>query len=167
MDFHALYERYAPHVHRFALFLCGDDVLAEDITSETFVRAWVAQGNIVQETVKAYLFAIARNIYRDSLRRARQHLPLTDSVEPSTNVERGLHAKSELRVVLFAMQRLPEADRAALLMRAQDGMSYEEIAHALQLTVSNVKVKVHRARLRLMEAREGTEPPDSLSRKEP
>jgi RNA polymerase sigma-70 factor (ECF subfamily) len=48
------------------------------------------------------------------------------------------------------MQRLPEIDRAALLMRAQDQMSYEEISHALNLSVSAAKVKIHRARLKLM-----------------
>ena len=39
MDFHSLYQSYAPQVHRFVLFLCGDAALADDITSETFVRA--------------------------------------------------------------------------------------------------------------------------------
>jgi Sigma-70 region 2 len=38
-DFHSLYQSYAPQVHRFVLFLCGDAALADDITSETFVRA--------------------------------------------------------------------------------------------------------------------------------
>jgi RNA polymerase sigma-70 factor (ECF subfamily) len=50
------------------------------------------------------------------------------------------------------MQELPEVDRAALLMRAQEGMSYEEIAHALDLSLAAVKVKIHRARQRLMHA---------------
>ena len=56
MDFHSLYQSYAPLVHRFALFLCGDGALADDITSETFVRAWTARGKIKEATVKAYLY---------------------------------------------------------------------------------------------------------------
>jgi RNA polymerase sigma-70 factor (ECF subfamily) len=44
---------------------------------------------------------------------------------------------------------LPEIDRAALLMRAQDGMPYEQIAEILKLSTANAKVKVHRARLKL------------------
>lgn len=155
MDFHALYERYAPHVRRFALFLCGDHALADDITSETFVRAWVTQGKIVQESVKAYLFAIARNLYHDAMREARRRAPLGDVlVEQRASVQKDLEMKSELRLVMDAIQKLPEADRAALLMRAQDDMSYEEISQVLQLPVSNVKVKVHRARLKLIEARQ-------------
>ncbi|HET9183328.1 MAG TPA: RNA polymerase sigma factor [Candidatus Angelobacter sp.] len=65
-DFHSLYQSYAPQVQRFVLFLCGDASLADDITSDTFVRAWTARGKIREATVKAYLFTIARNLYRDS-----------------------------------------------------------------------------------------------------
>ena len=69
MDFSSLYRRYAPDVHRFALFLSGNAALAEDLTAETFVRALVAQDTLRVDTVKAYLMAIARNLYIDTLRR--------------------------------------------------------------------------------------------------
>lgn len=154
MDFHALYERYAPQVHRFALFLCGDAWLADDIASETFVRAWLSPEKIMQETVKAYLFTIARHLYYDALRSAKRYAPLDPSAhEAGASVQKDLEIKSELRTVLVAMQELAEPDRAALLMRAQDGMPYEEISQVLGMTVNNVKVRIHRARLRLMEAR--------------
>ena len=55
--------------------------------------------------------------------------------------------------VLRALQEFPEVDRAALLMRADEGLPYEEIAVALGLPVATVKVKVHRARLRLAQMR--------------
>ena len=155
MDFHALFERYAPHVRRFALFLCGDHALADDITSETFVRAWVTQDRIVQDSVKAYLFAIARNLYRDAVRGSSRRAPLGDApTDPGPSIHHDLEMKSELGLVMEAIQKLPETDRAALLMRAQDGMSYEEISQVLQLPVTNVKVKVHRARLKLLQARQ-------------
>ena len=152
-DFHALYESYAPHVRRFALFLCGNEALADDITSETFVRAWTAPGAIRQETVKAYLFTIARNLYHDSLHHARRHTVL-DKAMPDGQVSapKQMEIRSELSFVLAAMQELPEVDRAAMLMRAQEGMSYAEIAHSLDLSVAAVKVKIHRARRRLMQA---------------
>jgi len=62
-DFHALYVRYSPDVFRFALYLSGDRHDAEDITSETFVRAWTAPGPIRAATVKGYLLTIARNLF--------------------------------------------------------------------------------------------------------
>jgi RNA polymerase sigma-70 factor, ECF subfamily len=150
-DFEALYERYAPHVRRFALFLTGDPSRADDITSETFVRAWTTPGKIRQETVKAYLFTIARNLYRDSLHRSRRLAALHDDIRDNkADAQKRAEDFSELKFVLAEMQRLPEIDRAALLMRAQDQMSYEEISRALNLSVSAVKVKIHRARLKLM-----------------
>jgi RNA polymerase sigma-70 factor, ECF subfamily len=62
--------------------------------------------------------------------------------------------KAELNAVMAALRLLSEVDRAALLMRVQEEMPYEEIAQTLNLPVTTVKVKVHRARLKLMQARE-------------
>ena len=56
MDFHTMYQRYAVDVNRFVLYLSGDASVAEDITSEAFVRTWTAPANIRTATVKAYLF---------------------------------------------------------------------------------------------------------------
>jgi DNA-directed RNA polymerase specialized sigma24 family protein len=63
ITFHDLYERYAADVYRFAYWLTSHQADAEDITSETFVRAWVGRERIQVETVKAYLLTIAPPIY--------------------------------------------------------------------------------------------------------
>src|SRR5690242_17548124 len=155
MDFHSLYQSYAPQVHRFALFLCGDAALADDITSETFVRAWTSRGKIREATVKAYMFTIARNLYRDHLRRNNRLTELEESIpDPKTGLASRTEHKAELETIMTALSKLSEVDRAALLMRAQEEMPYEEIAQALGLPVTTVKVKVHRARLKLMQSRE-------------
>jgi RNA polymerase sigma-70 factor (ECF subfamily) len=154
-DFHSLYRSYSPQVHRFALFLCGDSALADDITSETFVRAWTSRGKIREATVKAYLFTIARNLYRDHLRRTNRLTELEESIpDPNVGLATRTEHKAELNAVIGELRRLSEVDRAALLMRVQEEMPYEEIAQALNLPVTTVKVKVHRARLKLMRARE-------------
>ncbi len=155
-------------MHRFALYLSGDPALADDITSETFVRAWGARERVDLATVRGYLLAIARNLLRHELRRAGRReaagvppgeaLP---SAEPSP--ERRTLARAELARVLAALQELPESDRAALLLRAESGLSYDEIARALSLPLTSVKVKIHRARLRLAAAR----PPRENAHHEP
>src|SRR5215472_9068534 len=153
-DFHTLYQTYAPLVRRFALFLCGDPALADDITSDTFVRAWRSQEKIREATVKAYLFTIARNLYRDHRRRQKPVSELNESIpDPSLDLQIRAEQKAEVRELMSALQQLSEVDRAALLMRVQEEMSYEEIAHALELPLSSVKVKIHRARLKLIKAR--------------
>jgi RNA polymerase sigma-70 factor (ECF subfamily) len=153
--FQEIYERYAKDVHRFALYLSGDHALAEDITSETFVRLWASDEKTIRMlTVKAYLFAIARHLYIDSRRSTSRHIVIDSELpEPGTSPEMQAVYKSELRQVLRLLQEIPEVDRAALLMRAQQGMSYEEIGRVLRISLAAVKIKIHRARLNLSEAR--------------
>src|SRR5438270_13097758 len=79
-DIESLYKRYAPDVRRFVLFLSGDPVMADEITSDTFVSAWLARDRIRQPTVKSYLFVIARNLYRDLQRRGARHTELDESM---------------------------------------------------------------------------------------
>jgi RNA polymerase sigma-70 factor (ECF subfamily) len=150
-EFEALYGRYAADVFRFALFLSGNRADAEDITSETFVRAWAASDTIRAGTVKAYLFAIARNQFR-MLRRRERLRPSQVSAwmaDPNPGPADIVVSQIELERVLTTLQRLPESDRAALLMRGQDAMHYEVIASVLEISVAAAKVKVHRARIKL------------------
>lgn len=150
--FHAIYARYSRDVLRFALYLSGQEAQAEDLASETFLRLWSAAEPIRTETVKAFLFSIVRNLVRERLRGAPRPVELDGELadlRPGPAAQAG--GRFELRAVLSALQRLPDADRAALLMRVQDGMSYEEISRVLGLSLAAVKVRIHRARLKLNE----------------
>ena len=149
-DFTALYRRYAPDVFRFALYLSGEQSEAEDITAETFVRVWTSPERIEMVTVKGYLFTIARNLFLQGLRKSARQVGLDREPRDGRATPEALaEGKSELRAVLAEMRRLPEVDRAALLMRALEGLPYEEIARALGISLAAAKVKVHRARLAL------------------
>jgi RNA polymerase sigma-70 factor (ECF subfamily) len=157
-EFEALYRRHATDVHRFALYLTGDRALAEDIVSETFVRVWTSPSDVRPATVKAYLFTIARRIFLDGRRRNARLAPLEDGhADQGPDPHARAAARDELERTLAALQTLPETDRAALLMRAQDGLPYEDIAASLGLSVAAAKVKVHRARVRLAQAGLGPE----------
>ena len=154
-DFEDLYRRYAPDVYRFALYLSGSPAQAEDLASETFVRVWTARDNIRTASVKAYLFTIARNLHVDGRRRDARNVELPELLlDPSPGPEVEAQDKQALDTVLRALQQIPEVDRAALLMRAQDGLPYEEIAAALGIPLASARVKVHRARLRLADLRD-------------
>lgn len=154
-DIENLYKHYAGDVRRFVLYLCGDEVMADEITSDTFVRAWMAGDRIRQPTVKSYLFAIARNAYIDLLRRAARHTELDENM-PDTRIsaQTQMEESAEVRAVLAALQQLPEMDRTVLLMRALDEMPYEEIAETLGIPVVAARVRVHRARVKLMQTRQ-------------
>ncbi len=151
--FHELYESYARDVYRFALYLSSDPALADDITSETFIRVWNSPGEVRFATVKAYLLAIARNLYLMERRRSWRRESLDEALaDAGRDALREVEAKEELERVLRALQDVAEADRAAVLLRAE-GLSYEEIAFTLGLPLATVKVKVHRTRLRLTQVR--------------
>jgi RNA polymerase sigma-70 factor (ECF subfamily) len=154
-EFQDIYQRYAQDVYRFALYLSGNQVLAEDITSETFARLWASDEKMIRMlTIKSYLFAIARHLYVDSRRSALHHVAIDPELpETGTSPEMLAIHKSELREVLRLLQEIPVVDRAALLMRAQHGTPYEEIAQVFGISLAAVKIKIHRARLRLAEAR--------------
>ena len=150
ISFEEVYQRYSQDVFRFAFYLCDDRAQAEDIASGAFVRLWTAPAPLRTATIKAYLFAIARNFYLHERRSDMRRGQMDDAMpDPAIDPEGSAGQKEALRAVFQGLKQLPEVDRSALLMRAMHEMPYEEIAAVLGLPVSTVKVKVHRARLRL------------------
>ncbi len=154
VDFHQIYERYAPDVRRFCYWLSGDPTVADDATAETFARAWTQRESIRVGTVKAYLLAIARNVVLHHFRRARPLAELDpDALDPAPDAERSLLGREELERVRRALGAVREEDRAAFLLRVEHELSYDDIARTLGLSLSAAKVKVHRVRLKLAAAR--------------
>jgi RNA polymerase sigma-70 factor (ECF subfamily) len=149
-DLAGLYRRHAAEVRRFALHLSGDPSTAEDITSETFVRLYGAREREEIRSMRAYLLAIARNLYLQGRRGQRRTDEIHETLpDPAPSVERTRAARRELARTLDALQQLPELDRAALLLRAQEELPYDEIAAALGITPVAARVRIHRARARL------------------
>ncbi len=153
----ALFQSYHQPLVRFLTRQLGDSDWAEEIAQETFVRA-LKQDDIISE--RAWIFAVAMNIMRDDTRREarrRRRLELMREearsesvVEPGpTTMERDDDRDAARR----AVDALPQRDRDALMMR-EEGLSYEEIATALDLAVGSVGTTLSRARRRLIEAYE-------------
>jgi len=157
-NFHGLYQRYATDVYRFAFWLCGNSDDAKDIVSETFIRMWTTKVPIRTETVKAYLFTIARNLFLQQQRKSRLRTAFDENrIDAAPNADVVTEMRSELQQTLQNLQKLPETDRSALILRAYHALSYEEIARILQISVSAVKVKIHRARLKLLQIAQSLE----------
>jgi len=153
-SFVEVYNAHARDVYRFALYLSGDRAVAQDITSETFLRVWMAEQPVRMTSVKAWLFVIARNLFRHELRRLRRREPLDVEMAAAVSVEADAEVREECERVCRSLAELPEVDRSAVLMRV-GGLAYEEIAGMLGVSVAAAKVKVHRARLRLAKANPG------------
>jgi RNA polymerase sigma-70 factor (ECF subfamily) len=152
MTFEQLYQTHFADVHRFALWLCRNPADADDLAAETFVRAWGQRRRLRTETLRGYLFAITRRLHVDRLRADRRRGELPDEVrDPAPAPDRRTAARLDLAAVRSAIEKLPELDRAALVLRAEHGLSHAEIARVLEISESAARVKVHRARRRLLD----------------
>lgn len=150
--FQELYDRHWRDVYRFALFLSGNPAQAEDLASDTFMRAWSARGSIRDATVRAYLLTITRNLWRDTKRRNARLVPLDEATVPT--IEARGEALLDLGWAERQLELVPAGDRAALLLHARDGLSYEEVARRLDISVGAVKSRIFRARAALHALRE-------------
>jgi RNA polymerase sigma-70 factor (ECF subfamily) len=151
LNFSDLYESYAAEVYRFALWLCGDGSESEDITSETFIRAWAHNSKIRTETLKAYLFTIARNVYLEMQRKDKNHVNFDlDYPDPAPEPDSVVESKFDLHRIRRHLQTFPEVDQSAFVLRVQHELPYAEIARILGISVPAAKVKVHRVRRKIL-----------------
>jgi RNA polymerase sigma-70 factor (ECF subfamily) len=152
----ALYDAYAGSVFNYLLRLSGDRPLAEDLTSETFFRAILAIDSFRGDAnVKTWLIRIARNLYLRRVEREQRLISLEamqakgfQLYAPQASPEKRLLQKEHGEAIQAALLRLSENDRTLLLLVSQEGMPHKDIAVILDISVSAVKVRLHRARLR-------------------
>ena len=154
-----VYDRFGARIHRFLRDLCGGDAPAWDATQETFARAFNGMQSLRDDArLGPFLFGIARNVSREQRKRTRRDLALgeevvaqTDSVGRATPESIALGAEA-LRIVERALDALPEHRRAALLMRVDHHLPYDEIAESLGWSVAKAKIEVFRGRESLRRA---------------
>lgn len=162
--FTRIYRRHASAVHAVLAAEVGSDV-AEDITAETFARAWLHRRRFRDErdgSVRPWLMGIARNVLRDSARarrvdeRGRQRLgvPWESSGEMETEVAARLDAAAEAPGLLA---QLSSAERAAVELRVVEDLPFEEVARRLEVKPAAARLRVSRALRRLSGQGSGTE----------
>ena len=151
----ALFDAYHKPLVRYLTRQMGDSDWADEIAQETFVRA-LKQDVIASE--RSWIFAVAMNLMRDETRRDARHRRrlelMRDEAKAGSVVMPGpssMERDEERDIARRAVAMLAERDRDALLMK-EEGLSYEEIATALELSPASVGTTLSRARRRLMEA---------------
>ena len=147
------YEEYKHKLYSYLVYKSRDREVSKDIMQESFTRHFQHYGN---NTVlsPALLFTIARNAFIDHLRQ-KNKFQISENKKPQISAEQEdtLIARQENERILSAMKRLPELDREILLL-AVGGVAYKDIAVTFKLSVSNIKIRVHRARIRLRQMME-------------
>ena len=153
--FRHIFERWARPVVSFVYDMVGDRALAEDLTQETFVRAYKYLDALRDESkFSTWLFSIAKNVAREHLRSAHNRsrkVALDDETVLELPDERptpaGALLDKELNgVVRHALGALDEDKRLVFTLKVFQGRSYEEIAEITGFSVPKVKTDLHRAR---------------------
>lgn len=158
--FRVLFERHAPAVWRFARDLFQDEAAADEATQETFVRAHGKLASLRDDTrLSSWLLGIVRHLHLESLRGRPPHLDVADEEHevlleaalPSPTPEALLLDRELEGLLSEALGSLREERRAALLLRIDHGLGYEDIAQVMGWTLPKVKNEIHRARMQLRE----------------
>lgn len=153
--FRQLFERYSRPVISFVFDMVGDRALAEDLTQETFVRAYRHLGTLREEDkFSTWLFSIAKNVAREHLRSAERRtskVELDDESVLELRDERQTPANDLLdkelnAVVRRALAGLDEDKRLVFTLKIFQQRSYEEIAEITGFSLPKVKTDLHRAR---------------------
>jgi RNA polymerase sigma factor (sigma-70 family) len=156
--FRAIHDRYRQRLFAYTRqMLGGSRSDAEDALQDVFLRAYGALRHDDRPvTLRAWLYRVAHNRCIDHLRRPVPaaaevfELSRTPPHDPPDETER----REDLRRLVQDVQRLPEQQRSALLMRELDGLSYAELADALRTSIPAIKSLLVRARMGLVEAGE-------------
>jgi RNA polymerase sigma-70 factor (ECF subfamily) len=159
-----LVTRHQGPIYNLMFRMTRSEDQAFDLSQETFVRAFEKLDGF--DTDKAFfpwLYTLGMNVARDHLRKHVQERQSTQSLELLSGETADVpdpscpHDQAADRVLLEqALGALPHDTREALIMRFREGFSYQEIAHALDIGLSNAKMKIHRG-LELMRATLRTE----------
>jgi RNA polymerase sigma-70 factor (ECF subfamily) len=147
-EYRTFYKRYKDKLFAYLMRMTGDYYLSSDIMQESFTRHLEHYGE--QTPSISLLYTIARNALFDSARKQRYSTEPTEYPDDySSNQENIILVREEYRQVLLAMQRLKKDERDIIALAISGELSYQEIASIAGISEANVKVKIHRARLKL------------------
>jgi len=149
--FGLLYDFYMPRIYRFVLIKVGQREEAEDLTHQTFLKAWEHMETYESRgfPFSSWLYRIARNSVIDHYRKSRPQVNI-DDLSPDIIREEStqggdLQIKMEWAVMLEAIFKLKDLEQDVLIMRFVDEMPHKEVAKAIGKSEQATKVIQHRA----------------------
>jgi RNA polymerase sigma-70 factor, ECF subfamily len=153
IDWEAVYNEQMPRVYNFFRYRVGDEPLAEDLTAETFEKAWRARERYRSNlgAFSTWLFAIARNVATDYFRRRREEISL-ERIRQQTSgpsLEAMIQQKADLARLSGLLAELPARERELVALKYGAELNNREIANVTQLSASNVGTILHRVVERL------------------
>jgi len=138
---------YADNVFRFIMKNIGHEADARDFVQSAFEKMWRNKQHVITEKSKSYLFTVAYHQMIDHIRKTKK----TKFVSSFEQDERVVYqTNNQLKQTLLqALNQLNETQKSLVLLKDYEGYNYQEIGEIMNLSVSQVKVYLHRARLQL------------------
>lgn len=152
MDFEQVYQTYFKSVYRYIRRLSGDEQLAEEITSETFVQVMRSIGSFRGDCdLRVWICQIAKNTYYTHLKKQNRVAALDEEAwlalaDPAAPVEERLDAKEDAQRIRALLHTLPEPYKEVFMWRTLGELSFAEIGALYGKTVNWACVTYHRAR---------------------
>jgi RNA polymerase sigma-70 factor (ECF subfamily) len=144
-DYNDCVDNFADGVYRFIVKNIRHTEDAQDIVQSAFEKLWVNRAQVLPEKAKSYLFTVAYHQMIDHIRKSNK-MPLSD--EASIPHQPINQAQTELKELLMrAVNELNPTQKSLVLLKDYEGYSYQEIAEIMNLSDSQVKVYLHRARI--------------------
>ncbi len=148
-DFEALYQVELPRIYNFFRYRVGDGQLAEDLTADTFEKAWRHRERYNRDLAafSTWLFTIARRVAVDYYRKHRAETPLDELVDVAAgeNAEDRAQQRADFARLSVLLARLADRDRELVALKYGAGLTNRAIAGLTGLSESNVGVILHRA----------------------
>ncbi len=156
--FEILFERYTPRLLNFLARMVRDRGRAEELTQDVFVRVYTAAERYEPRAkFSTWVFGIAHNLALNDLDRAyrkreRAFVPggMPEPRDPLPDADDRIAARQLGEALEAGLTKLPDRQRAALLLRSEQGLDYQEIGEVMGASVSGVKSLLHRARESLL-----------------
>lgn len=149
------YRSYVHDIYRYLHALCRNHHLAEDLTHETFYRAYLYLEDCREDRIKPWLFRVAYNAFIDYTRKAHRNIATEagffDTLPHPETTEAVLIRQERMEELAVSVGELPEAQRHALLLHDFHGISYKDAAVIMDVSLPKYKILIFRARQRLRE----------------
>jgi RNA polymerase sigma-70 factor (ECF subfamily) len=144
---------YFNDIYRFLYRLCGEEHLAEDLTSETFFKVMQSLDSFKGESdVKTWLFQIAKNTYFSYARKHKIFIDIDEiTTKSSINIEQNLLLQEKSEMIIYAIQQLPEPYKEVFYLRIFAELNFQQIGKFFGKTSNWACVTFHRARKKIIE----------------
>ena len=153
--FATIFDEIYPDLCRFLEGMLGRHNIAQDIAQETFMRLYrLGPDSLPPEETRFWLFRVARNLALNEINKTKTRQKLRQKIEGVFQQNKPepkdtLEQQEDVKKLHRLLQTLPTHQRASLLLREQEEMSYREIARVLETSESKVKTDIFRARCAL------------------